>query len=105
MRPPIISREQVARELSVSLRRLTLYESHGLIRAVREGHVEGYEPTEVRRIWSIVSYQRDMGINLAGVEALLRLREHLVEVYRRVDRIAREFQETLGDDSAHHDDA
>ena len=36
-------------------------------------------PAEIRRIWTIVSYQRDLGINLAGVEAILKLRDHMDE--------------------------
>jgi MerR family transcriptional regulator/heat shock protein HspR len=103
MSQPIIPREQVARELAVSVRRLAVYESHGLIRAVRQGGVEGYGPEEVRRVWSIVSYQRDLGINLAGVEAVLKLRDHLGAVHRRLDALARDLREALADGAASAD--
>ena len=46
--------------------------------------MEGYGPAEIRRVWTIVSCQRDLGINLAGVEVVLRLRDHLEDVHRRL---------------------
>ena len=72
MARPIIPRDHVARELSVSPRVLVRYESLGLVRVVRDGETEGYEPAQIRRLWTIVSYQRDLGVNLAGVEVILR---------------------------------
>jgi MerR family transcriptional regulator/heat shock protein HspR len=91
----IIPRDQVAQEFSISARVLVRYESLGLVRAVREGSVEGYEPSEIPRLWTIVSCQRDLGINLAGVEAILKLRDHLAEVRRRLHGLARELNEAL----------
>jgi MerR family transcriptional regulator/heat shock protein HspR len=96
----IIPREIVARELSVSTKALVRYESLGLVRAIHDGQSEGYEPTQIRRLWSIVSYQRDMGVNLAGVEVILQLVDHLSQVRRRVDDIAHEFRALLEEDDA-----
>lgn len=98
MSPRIIPREIAARELSVSLRWLTRYESAGLIRPVREGEIEGYGPAEVRRLWTIVTFQRDLGINLAGVEAILKLRDHIAEVHRQLDVMAERFRQSLEDE-------
>lgn len=88
MSQPIYPREQVAEQLAVPARVLIRYEARGLVQSVREGAVEGYGPAEVRRLWSIVSYQRDLGVNLAGVEAILKLRDHLADVHRRLDTLA-----------------
>jgi MerR family transcriptional regulator, heat shock protein HspR len=95
MATPIIPRDQVAEHLAVPLRTLVRYEARGLIRAVREGDVEGYPPSEVRRIWTVVSCQRDLGINLAGVEAILKLRDHMAGLHRRLDALAAELREAL----------
>jgi len=97
MSQPIIPRELVARQLAVPARVLVRYEARGLVRSVRQGDLEGYAPAEVRRIWSIVSYQRDLGINLAGVEAVLKLRDHLADVHRRLGSVADRLRDTLGD--------
>jgi MerR family transcriptional regulator/heat shock protein HspR len=91
----IIPRYQVAEQLAVSVRVLQRYESRGLLHAVQEGEVEGYEPSQIPRVWTIVTCQRDLGINLAGVEAILKLRDHMVEVHRRLDRLAHELREAL----------
>ena len=95
MNRPIIPRERVAHELAVSSRLLERYESLELVRAVSEGAEIGYEPAQIRRLWTIVSFQRDLGINLAGVELILRLSDHLAEVHHRVHSLADELRELL----------
>ena len=92
----IIPRDRVAEKLAVPVGVLIRYESRGLVHAVRgQGGLEGYGPAEIRRVWSIVSFQRDLGINLAGVEVILRLSDHLSEVHRRVQQLADELRESL----------
>ena len=103
MSQPIISRDEVARQLAVPGRLLVRYESRGLVRSVRVGEIEGYAPVDVRRLWAIVSYQRDMGINLAGVEAVLKLRDHLGDVHRRLDALADRLRDALEVDEANAD--
>lgn len=95
MNPRIISRDTVAQHLSVSPQILVRYERLGLARVVREGDVEGYEPAEVRRIWSIVTYQRDLGINLAGVEVILRLREQMASLHEQLRTLADELRDLV----------
>lgn len=91
----IITREQVAQNLEVRTTVLSRYEARGLVRVAREGDVEGYEPSELRRIWTILSLQRDLGVNLAGVEAILRLRAHVDELHRDLGRLAVELRALL----------
>lgn len=105
MSQPLTSRDEVARQLAVPTRVLIRYEARGLVRSVREGDVEGYPPAEVRRIYSIVSYQRDLGINLAGVEAVLKLRAHLADVHHRLDVLAQRFLEALNESTPGDPDA
>ena len=67
MSEPFFPRELVAARLAISTATLLRYEGRGLVRAVpAEGEVMGYGPIEVRRLWTIVSFQRDLGIDLAG---------------------------------------
>ncbi len=42
-----------------------------------------------------MSFQRDLGINLAGVELILRLSDHLAEVHHRVQALADELRDLL----------
>jgi MerR family transcriptional regulator/heat shock protein HspR len=61
----------------------------------------GYGPSEIRRLWSILSLQRDLGVNLAGVEAIMRLRAHFDELHRCLSDLAVELdgEEPIEDDS------
>lgn len=94
----IIPREQVAERFRVPATLLVRYEARGLVRSARQGDLVGYEPSEVRRVWSVVSLHRDLGINLAGIEAILKLRTHLGEVHSRLAELARTLGETLEPD-------
>jgi MerR family transcriptional regulator/heat shock protein HspR len=109
MTQPIIPRDRVAEQLAIPVRVLSRYESRGLVRVVHsvDGgvEVEGYGPAEIRRAWTIVSLKRDLGINLAGIEAILKLRDHLEEVQGRLQTLARELREALESGPASDDDA
>ncbi len=98
MNRPIIPRNLVARELSISEGMLLRYESLGLVRVVHTGSEDGYDPSQVRRLWTIVSFQRDLGVNLAGVEVILRLFDRLAEVHRCVGGLAEELSEAIESD-------
>ncbi len=104
MRTSIFTRDHVARELSVSTATLLRYEGRGLVLSVREGDVEGYGPAEIRRLWTILTFQRDLGINLAGVEVILRLREQIDATRSRLDRLAGELRDALDDQAGPGDD-
>lgn len=95
MNASIIPRELVAQKLAVSTGSLDRYETLGLVRSVSEGSVQGYEPAQVRRIWTIVSFQRDLGVNLAGVEVILQLVDHISQVHHQVHHLAGELRELL----------
>ncbi len=95
MESPIVPRDLVAQHLATSSRVLLRYEERGLVQVVREGSVEGYGPAEIRRIWTILSCQRDLGINLAGVEAILKLKDHLAQVHRQLGALASNLREVV----------
>jgi MerR family transcriptional regulator/heat shock protein HspR len=106
MTPPIYPRELVAEHFAVAPRVLIRYETRGLIQSVRDPSGEvGYGPSEIRRLWSILSLQRDLGVNLAGVEAIMRLRAHLDQLHRCLSDLALELdvEEPIEDDSAADD--
>src|SRR5207249_10961144 len=96
----IIPRDQVAQELAISPGLLVRYESLGLVRTVHDGSEIGYEPAQIRRLWTIVSFQRDLGINLAGIDVILHLFDHLSEVHRRVDDLSEQLREMVEPDES-----
>ncbi len=90
---PIISREQVSERFEITSKVLLRYEARGLIHSVKQGEVEGYETSEVRRIWTVVSLHRDLGINLAGIEAIVKLRTQMNEIHAQLGEIAGRLKE------------
>lgn len=90
---PIISREQVSEHFAIGPNVLLRYEKRGLIHSVKRGEIEGYEVSEIRRIWTVVSLQRDLGINLAGVEAIVRLRTQINQLHTQLGNLASRLQE------------
>jgi MerR family transcriptional regulator/heat shock protein HspR len=104
MPPNILSREAVAHQLSVSTTTLLRYEGRGLVSAVSQGEVEGYGPEQIRRLWTVVSFQRDLGINLAGVEVILRLVDERHATHRQLEALARRLQASLDAESGPEDD-
>lgn len=91
----IISREQAAESLSVDVASLLHYEELGFVHAVRSEQSEGYEPSEIRRIWTVLTLHRDAGINLPGIEAVLKLRDFIAELHGRMDQLAKKLDEAV----------
>lgn len=84
----LIPREEVARQFGVSTALLSQYEARGLLRVVSQGNLQGYDPSELRRVWTVLSLQRDAGINLAGVECVLRLRDQFDALHAQMNAVA-----------------
>jgi MerR family transcriptional regulator/heat shock protein HspR len=91
----IIPRELVAQQLAIPPRVLVRYEQLGLIRVSQDGDVKGYEPAQVRRLWRIISFQRDLGVNLAGVEVILHLHDQMLELHHHLDNLAHDLRDVL----------
>ncbi|MEW4570186.1 MerR family transcriptional regulator [Tautonia sp. JC769] len=103
MDPTILPRDQVAHHLAISTRRLLAYERRGLVQVMRSGDVEGYSPSEVRRLWTVVSLHRDAGINLAGIEAILQMQGHLERVCRQLHALAEQIDQAIADEGVDED--
>jgi hypothetical protein len=52
----------------------------------------------MRRLWSVVTLHRDLGINLPGVAAVLRLREQFEQVRRDLVTLVEIVERELGPD-------
>ena len=57
---------------------LRMYEREGLLEPNRsQGNTRLYDDTALKRLETILTLTRDMGVNLAGVEVILRLRDEV----------------------------
>ena len=69
--------EAVYELLRLSPAALRRYERQGLVQPRRVGRARAYSEVELRRLRRIRRLTVDMGVNLAGVEIILRLVERL----------------------------
>ena len=90
------TRDHVAQRLSVPARALQLYEARGLVQSIQSADQgEGYGPAEIRRLWTIVTFQRDLGVNLAGVEAILQLSEQLEHLHQHMSAVSESLDQAI----------
>lgn len=81
----------VAKMLSVHPQTLRQYEKEGLIEPSRtQGKMRLYSQSDLERIQSIISLTRDLGVNLAGVDIILRLKEQINEYERIIESLKKE---------------
>ena len=75
---------------------LRLYERVGLLKPSRsEGNTRLYTDQDLERLEVILTLARDMGVNLAGIEIILNMREKMVEMERQMEEFARVVQQEL----------
>ncbi len=64
---------------------LRYYERLGLIKPARsDGKIRLYSARDVERLQQIHRYISDLGVNLAGVEVILRMTERMAEMERQM---------------------
>ena len=79
----------VAETYRIHPQTLRLYERQGLITPARSaGNTRLYDQAAIRRLEQILTLTRDLGINLAGVEVILNLREELARAKGELERVA-----------------
>ena len=75
----------VAEQYTIHPQTLRLYEREGLLKPSRtEGNTRLYTDEDLQRLETILSLTRDMGVNLAGVEIILGLREKMQHMQRQM---------------------
>ena len=77
---------------------LRIYEQKGLIRPKRTpGGTRLYSESDVDRLRLIQQLTTELGLNLAGVEHVLRLEDELRRMQRRMARLEREMRAAVDD--------
>ena len=75
---------------------LRLYERVGLLKPSRsQGNTRLYTDQDLERLEIILTLARDMGVNLAGIEIILNMREKMTEMERQMQEFVRFVQEEL----------
>jgi MerR family transcriptional regulator, heat shock protein HspR len=77
---------------------LRIYESKGLIRPKRTaGNTRLYSEADLERLRLIQQLTNELGLNLAGVEQVLRLQDEVQRMRRQLDRMEREMREAINE--------
>lgn len=86
----------VAERYTLHPQTLRLYEREGLLAPSRsEGNTRLYTDEDLERLEIILNMTRDLGVNLAGVEVILNMREKMEELQRDMEEFARFVNEEL----------
>ncbi|MFN2385253.1 MAG: MerR family transcriptional regulator [Thermoanaerobaculia bacterium] len=73
---------------------LRMYEREGLLRPARtEGNTRLYDSDTIERLEIILTLTRDLGVNLAGVEVILHMKERMEKMQGEVHELVRVIRE------------
>ena len=75
---------------------LRIYESKGLLHPKRtSGNTRLYSEADLEQLRLIQQLTTELGLNLAGVEHVLRLQDELLKMRRRLDRMEQQMREAI----------
>lgn len=89
----------VALQYDLHPQTLRLYEREGLLKPSRsDGNTRLYTEEDLERLEVILKLTRELGVNLAGVEIILNMREKMEEMQRQIEQ----FVVSLNEELSHH---
>lgn len=92
----------VAELFEIHPQTLRLYEREGLLKPSRsDGNTRLYEDADIERLEVILSLTRNLGVNLAGVEIILNMREKMNQMQSEFERFF-EYLQTHADEFSNH---
>jgi MerR family transcriptional regulator/heat shock protein HspR len=76
----------VAEQYNLHPQTLRMYEREGLLKPSRsDGNTRLYTDDDIERLEVILQLTRELGVNLAGVEIILNMREKMEEMQRQIE--------------------
>src|SRR5579871_4910156 len=94
----------VAERFQIHPQTLRLYEREGLLKPSRtDGNTRLYTESDLERLELILNLTRDLGVNLAGVEIILNMRERMNEMQRQMQAFATFVRNEMSYPSVSHD--
>ncbi|MEK6693301.1 MAG: helix-turn-helix transcriptional regulator [Nitrospirota bacterium] len=93
---PLYMISVVAEMLHIHPQTLRIYEREGFIKPKRtEGNTRLYSDEDIERIKTVLRLTRDMGVNLAGVDMILGMRERMEQKRREMEEMMRHLSEEI----------
>ncbi|ADR19046.1 heat shock protein transcriptional repressor HspR [Calditerrivibrio nitroreducens] len=85
---PLYAISIVAEMLNIHPQTLRQYERCELIKPSRTiGNVRLYSEEDIEKLKFIITLTRDMGVNLAGVEIILKMRQQMEEMRQQMEQM------------------
>lgn len=86
-----------ARIIGVQTYTLRYYEKIGIIEPSRSGgNIRLYSDRDIAQLRRVKTLMDDLGVNLAGVEVILRMAQHMAELQRQVETLDSELKRLGG---------
>jgi MerR family transcriptional regulator/heat shock protein HspR len=86
----------VAEKYGIHPQTLRMYEREGLLTPTRtEGNTRVYDPDTVERLEIILTLTRHLGVNLAGVEVILHMKERMEKMQGEVRQVLTALREDV----------
>jgi MerR family transcriptional regulator/heat shock protein HspR len=83
-----------ARIVGIETHTLRYYERIGLVQPYRsKGNIRYYSEADIERLHHIKTLMSDLGINLAGIEVVIRMAERMTEMQRRIQEMEFEIEQ------------
>lgn len=82
-----------AEMLGVHPQTLRLYEREGLVEPKRTGgRIRLYSERDIEKIRYVMRLTQDLGVNLAGAETIIYMRERMIQLHQELESIRREME-------------
>lgn len=96
----------VADHYGIHQQTLRLYEREGLLKPSRsDGNVRLYTDDDIERLELILGLTRDLGVNLAGVEVILNMRQKMEQMQQEFNRFFEYMQEYVANAATQQTDS
>jgi len=87
----------VSEMLGIHPQTLRIYEREGFIKPKRSvGNTRLYSEEDVEKLEMILRLTRELGVNLAGVEVILSMREKMEQMQREMNETIQQLRDDLG---------
>ena len=87
-RPGVFRIGVISERFGIHPQTLRMYEREGLLRPARtEGNTRLYDADTIERLEIILTLTRDLGVNLAGVEVILHMKERMEKMQGEVQDV------------------
>lgn len=87
-RPGVYRIGVISERFGIHPQTLRMYEREGLLRPARtEGNTRLYDADTIERLEIILTLTRDLGVNLAGVDVILHMKERMEKIQGDVHNV------------------